>query len=327
MYRSIVVPLDGSPFAEQAVASALMIAEASGAKVTLVRAWNPASYRYTSELTPPVLNPEAEDHLAAINYLETMASRLRQATTVTIDVAVVPGPPAEAIKECLSTTGAGLVVMTTHGLAGWSRAWIGSGADALDRIATTPVLLCRPLETPTATTPGRFSRVMIPLDGSAEGEEILPHAAELRAGSDIRFILLRVVRPVMAPVHPYTYAMPAWQADQTATEQMVARARDYLTTTADWLKERCPKATVDVDVRLAERAGAAIVDAARDYAIDLVALTTHARRGVRLVLGSVADKVLRGTHGSVLLVHPTADQRTARETEGALAGAVFGKVF
>jgi len=112
MYRSIVVPLDGSPFAEQAVASALMIAEASGAKVTLVRAWNPASYRYTSELTPPVLNPEAEDHLAAINYLETMASRLRQATTVTIDVAVVPGPPAEAIKECLTKTGAGLVVMT-----------------------------------------------------------------------------------------------------------------------------------------------------------------------------------------------------------------------
>ena len=53
MYRSILVPLDGSPFAEQALAVALTIAERCGAKITLVRAWDPASYRYTSELTPP----------------------------------------------------------------------------------------------------------------------------------------------------------------------------------------------------------------------------------------------------------------------------------
>jgi len=56
MYRSILVPLDGSTFAEHALAAALTIAEGCGAKVTLVRAWDPANYRDTSELTPPFLD-------------------------------------------------------------------------------------------------------------------------------------------------------------------------------------------------------------------------------------------------------------------------------
>jgi nucleotide-binding universal stress UspA family protein len=328
MYRSIIVPLDGSPFAEQAVAVALAIAEASHAKVTLVRAWDPADYRYTSELTPPFLDPEAPDRLRATEYLEGLASRLRPATGVTIDVAVVAGPAVDAIRECLTNIDADLVVMTTHGLTGWSRAWIGSVADALVRVVTVPVLLCRPLEAPTATTtPGRFACVLIPLDGSAEAEQILTHAAEIAPGSGARFILLRVERPVATPVHPYPYAAPAWQTDQAATEEVVTQARQYLTARAESLKVRCPQATVDVDVRLADHTGGAIIDAARDYKADLVALTTHARRGVRLVLGSVADKALRGTHASVLLLRPSVEPARVLESERAVANGMTGVVI
>jgi len=327
MYRSIIVPLDGSAFAEQAVAVALAIAEALHAKVTLVRAWDPAEYRYTSELTPPLLNPEAYDRLAATEYLEGLASRLRPATSATIDVAVVAGAAVDAIREHLTSTGADLVVMTTHGLTGWSRAWIGSVADALVRVSTVPVLLCRPLEAPTAVAPGRFACVLIPLDGSAEAEQILTHAAEIGAGTGVRFILLRVERPVVMPVHPYSYAALAWQADEAATKEVVTHARQYLNAKAEWLAARCPQATVDVDVRLADSAGGAIVDAATDYKADLVALTTHARRGVRLVLGSVADKALRGTHASVLLLRPSVDQARTHESETTVANRVEGVVI
>ena len=80
MYQSIVVPLDGSPFAEQAIAVALTVAEASGAKVTLIRAWDPANYRYTSELTPPFLEVGARDKLAAADYLDSVAARVRPGT-------------------------------------------------------------------------------------------------------------------------------------------------------------------------------------------------------------------------------------------------------
>ena len=328
MYRSIVVPLDGSPFAEQAVAVGIAIAEACQAKVTLVRAWNPADYRYTSELTPPFLDPEASDRLAATEYLDRLALRLRSATSATIDVAVVAGPAVEAIRECLTTVAGDLVVMTTHGLTGWSRAWIGSVADALVRVVTVPVLLCRPLEAPAAATaPGRFSRVLIPLDGSAEAEQILVHAAGIGGSTGTRFILLRVERPVAIPVHPYAYVASALQTDQVATEEVVARAREYLTARAEWLRARCPQAMVDVDVRLADHSGAAIIDAARDYEADLVALTTHARRGVRLVLGSVADKALRGTHASVLLLRPPVEPAKAYEPETTVANRMTGVVL
>src|SRR5678815_5489468 len=120
MYDSILVPLDGSPFAEQAVAVALTIAERCHAKLTLVRAWDPASYRYTTELIPPFLDPEAHDRAVAADYLETVAARLRPGATVPVDVAAVAGSAPEAIRECLTHSPRDLVVMTTHGLTGLS---------------------------------------------------------------------------------------------------------------------------------------------------------------------------------------------------------------
>jgi nucleotide-binding universal stress UspA family protein len=323
MYRSILVPLDGSPFAEQALAVALTIAEGCGAKVTLVRAWDPASYRYTSELTPPFLDPAAHDKLVAADYVNSTAAHLRPGTRVTIDAAVVAGSAPEAIKECATNQSADLIVMTTHGLTGWNRAWIGSVADAVVRVVTTPVLLCRPLEPAVAGFSGRFERVLIALDGSAEAEQVLSHAVEV--GGNCRFVLLRVVRPVVTPVHPYAYAAPAWEADDSATEEVFTHARDYLNGVARRIRANHPQASVDADVLLAERTGTAIVEAARHYEADLVAVTTHARRGVRLVLGSVADKVLRGTHSSVLVLRPTAEAATGDESGAAVAGAVTGR--
>ncbi len=321
MYRSILVPLDGSPFAEQAIPVALTMAEASGGKVTLVRAWDPANYRYSSELTPPILEGGAGDKLAAVEYLDTVAARVRPGTTVPISVALIPGGAAEAITGCLTRDLHDLIVMTTHGLTGFSRAWIGSVADAVVRTVTVPVLLVRPLEANGVAPSGGFERVLVPLDGSAEAERILMHAADV--GGNARFILLRVERPVTVRLHPYTYAAPAWQKADEVTEEVVTHAYDYLDGVARTLKARRPEATVDVDVRFAERAGVAIVEAALDYRADLVALTTHARRAARLVFGSAADKVLRGTHGSVLVLRPAvvaAGDLAETVATGAAAG-------
>ncbi|HEX5075436.1 MAG TPA: universal stress protein [Gemmatimonadaceae bacterium] len=321
MYSSILVPLDGSPFAEQAIPVALTAAEASHAKVTLMRAWDPANYRYSSELTPPFLQPGVRDKLAAMEYLDAVAARLRQGTTVPIGTALMAGSAAEAIRECLTSEPHDLIVMTTHGLTGLSRAWIGSVSDAVVRTVNAPVLLVRPLEADGVAPAGRFERVLVPLDGSSEAEEILTHAAEV--GGNARFILLRVERPAMIPLRPYAYAASAWKTDDEATQEVVTRAYDYLNRVARSLEARRPGAKVDVDVRFAERPAVAIVEAALDYKADLVALTTHARRAARWVFGSAADKILRGTHGSVLLLRPAAvaagDDR-ATVAAGAAAG-------
>jgi len=86
----------------------------------------------------------------------------------------------------------------------------------------------------------------------------------------------------------------------------VSRAQNYLHAAAARPKAQYPGVTVELDVRLDERPGPAIVHAVQDHKADLVALTTHAHRGVRLVLGSVADKVLRGTDGALLELRPAA---------------------
>lgn len=304
MYRSILVPLDGSPFAERAIAVALTMAEASGAKVTLVRAWDPANNRYSSELTPPFLEAGARDKRAAVDYLDSVAARVRQGTTVPISVALIVGSAPEAIRECLTQEPHELIVMTTHGLTGLSRAWIGSVADAVVRTVNAPVLLVRPLEASGAAPSGCFERVLVPLDGSAEAEEILTHAVEV--GGNARFVLLRVEHPVMIPLDLHTYGASGWVLDDAATEDVLTHAYDYLDGVARSLKARRPGAKVDVDVRFADRTGVAVVEAAQDYKADLVALTTHARRATRWLLGSVADKVLRGTRGSVLVLRPAA---------------------
>jgi nucleotide-binding universal stress UspA family protein len=308
MYHSILVPLDGSAFAEQALPIAVSIAKPSGAKVTLVRAWDPSNYRSSSELTPPFLGAETHDRTVATTYLDTIASRLRSADAISVDSAVLAGRAADAIIECQTRVGADLIVMTTHGLTGWSRAWLGSVADAVVRTNATPVLLCRPVDGSSAPRSGLFTRVLVPLDGSAAAEQILPHAAEIGRTGSANYTVVRVVQPVVAPVHPYTHKAPAWQAeDPAATKEAVSHARNYVNAIAEWLKARCPGATVDVEVRVDERVAGAIVNTAREHEADLVALTTHARRGVRLVIGSVADKILRGTDGAILVLHPTAD--------------------
>jgi nucleotide-binding universal stress UspA family protein len=310
MYSSILVPLDGSPFAEQALPLAVSIATASRAKLTIVRAWDPSNYRFSSELTPPFLDAEAHDRMVATEYLDAVGGRLRTTSGVTVSAAVIAGRPVDAIHECATNVAADLVVMTTHGLTGWSRAWLGSVADAVVRTVAIPVLLCRPTETAAPMPSPLFSRVVIALDGSPAAEEILPHAAELGRMGGASFTLVRVAPRVMMPVHPYTYAAPAWQIDQAALEEAVSHAHDYLNATAESLKARYPGSTIAVDVRLDERPGMAIVDAVQDHKADLVALTTHARRGVRLVLGSVADKVLRGTDGAVLVLRPAGGSGT-----------------
>jgi nucleotide-binding universal stress UspA family protein len=120
---------------------------------------------------------------------------------------------------------------------------------------------------------------------------------------------------MLMPVLPYAYASRSFDIDQAVADEVVTQARNYLTTAAEWLSVRCPHATIEVDVRIADHPDSAIVNAAKDYQADVVALTTHARRGVRLVLGSVADKVLRGTQGSVLVLRPSVVARTAGDGE------------
>jgi nucleotide-binding universal stress UspA family protein len=192
--------------------------------------------------------------------------------------------------------------MATHGRGPMSRFWLGSTADGLVRHSTVPILLLRPdEETPDQMADFTPERVVVPLDGSSEGEAILSHAIEVAGDEGTQFDLLRV--------YPYprdlasSYLPRTVQLNTNVFEDGRKAAVKYVTTEAGKLVERGLAAEGHV-VTEGDPASGILGFAERSVA-DLIAMSTHGRGGVsRLVLGSVTDKVVRGARIPTLVYHP-----------------------
>ena len=145
MYRRIIVPLDGSELAEQALPQAEALAQMTGVPLHLVRVIDPGGL---GPLGNVVLHTDAlalqllleEEHTAARDYLERIEQDVRDRQhTVTVEFR--QGPAAD---ELLAITQPGdLIVMATHGRGGLIRWFLGSVAEAIIRRASVPVLLIR----------------------------------------------------------------------------------------------------------------------------------------------------------------------------------------
>ncbi|HZK77432.1 MAG TPA: universal stress protein, partial [Gemmatimonadaceae bacterium] len=202
--------------------------------------------------------------------------------------------------------GADLVVMTSHGRTGLNRAWVGSVADGVLRRSNEPVLMCRPTEKADRATPFLpFRRILVPLDGSSLANEILQSAVSLAICSGARLSLLRIVQPVqlltVETAIPFAFPLPV--EDDISTKRVAERARRELAEVARNLSD--PKiGEIDSHVVIAHDVGAAIVDFALGSGIDAIAMSTHGRGASRLLLGSVADKVIRSAALPMLLKGP-----------------------
>lgn len=140
----LVVPLDGSPFAEQSVPVAIEISRRLGTPLYLVRAVDPA------ELMPPAVgmgeaipfeiydDAEKEMEQAARDYLDGIAQTLR-GQGLPVATAVLSGPPAAAIVE--TTQPGDVVVLCSHEQTGVMRWLLGSVAEQLTREDQSPVIL------------------------------------------------------------------------------------------------------------------------------------------------------------------------------------------
>jgi nucleotide-binding universal stress UspA family protein len=145
-YRTIMVPLDGSRFAEQALDEAQVLAAQFNATLLLVSVVPPFDYVENTVETAaiPLWVDNAEDEPAAsmVRYLSGVAQRL-QDKGLKVQPEVVPGNPAEEILRRSEAGKADLVVMASHGRTGLQRLWLGSVAMKVVHAAKTPVLLVR----------------------------------------------------------------------------------------------------------------------------------------------------------------------------------------
>jgi nucleotide-binding universal stress UspA family protein len=134
--KRILVPLDGSPLAEQALPIAGELCQKAGASLLLARGVQWASQVYPT-FDPVALNRALDE--AATAYL----GDVRTKTPAVIETAVLRGSPADALIQFVEDAKIDLVVMTSHSRAGLARAILGSVADRMLQ-CRAPVLLVRP---------------------------------------------------------------------------------------------------------------------------------------------------------------------------------------
>lgn len=300
MFDKIIVPVDGSTFGELALPKALGIACESGGEVRVVTVITPLPGSHTS--AEDRAHEEERLSLARIRAQEYMAELQKRMILSGCDVPisshVEEGSVVEGLDSHAREAGADLLVMTTHGWGPLRRAWLGSVADGLLRRTPCPILAIRPGEgEELKLEETRFQHLLVTLDGSPESREIFPYAQALAQVSGCSVTLLRVIPPHFPLSSPFT-SHTSHQFQGLEREELVAR--DFLEEEAAPLRDE--GISVEVATRSDIHPAEGILEFAEENQVDVIAMATHGRGGVsRLILGSVADKIIRGGNIPVLL--------------------------
>jgi nucleotide-binding universal stress UspA family protein len=220
-----------------------------------------------------------------------------------------------ALERYAKRHAASLFVMTSHGRGGFSRAWIGNVADSIIRGTGVPVLIVRPED--ARVTANIFRNLIVAVDGSTLAECVIPIAMSVAADTGARLTLVRVItiRAAVARPNPIAYVDTYdLQAQRDEAERYLADLKGRIA--ADGLIVETK--VVDEPVTLLPDVGPAraLLKLADSSGADLIALSTHGRGGFqRWMLGSVADKILRGASIATLIV-----RGDVRDTKGRDAG-------
>ena len=291
MYKRILVPLDGSPLGDRVLPYVRMLGKKLGAKVELFRVFDPhPEYLYPDHYQFWPHNDYSvycrEEVTAALDRAKIQLERAGISAT-----AVMHGPetvatkgvhrygtPAEHIVTESEKEPDTLIVMSTHGRSGVGRWVMGSVSDKVLRATDKPLLIiCA--KGNDAILDGTIGHIIVPQDGSALAEKILPHAIALAKALEARVCLVRATQDDEADAGELGHL-----------ERLAERFRD--------------EGVVEVDELLLHGDPAmAIVDLTHEYPDALVAMTTHGRSGLgRWLMGSVADRVVRHAAGPVLVL-------------------------
>jgi nucleotide-binding universal stress UspA family protein len=302
MFRSILVPLDGTRFAEAALPAAARLARRARGRLHLLLAHQP-----TLALVGPgeIAAPDPGLDRALLDqeesYLAGVAASAGQAGVGTVTLGQAVGPAGDAICEEADRIEADLIVMATHGRSALGRFWLGSVSSHVVRDAGVPVLLVHPNREESALQRDTGAGILVALDLSLFAEAILEPVMDLANLLQAHVTLLHVVEPNYHAVDPLT-PYPLDQ-DRTVSDIRRADAQRRLDDVADRLRAR--GLCVSARVTIAPNAAVEVLETLEVRKYDLLAMTTHGAGGLRhLLSGSVADKVIRSAGKPVLVLRP-----------------------
>lgn len=289
MFKTILVPLDGSELAAKALPYAERLAKESGSQLILVRAieaWGSGGRRHDHE-------GEALPHAEA--GLQAIASDL-SIRGITPETVVCVDEAASAIDGVARHHHADVIVMSTHGRSGLARWAYGSVAERVLRSNELPLLLVSAHSKRDWGLPS-LGPVLVPLDGSPLAEEALAPAVALAGTLRTGVMLLQVVEPPNAAVYG---AAPGAVFPLGELDQWLDDAKAYLRGVAE--RYSTEQITVNGET-LIGYAAAAIAEVAAQQNAAAIAITTHGRTGLaRLALGSVTLGVVQRVAAPILVV-------------------------
>jgi nucleotide-binding universal stress UspA family protein len=314
MFTRILVPLDGSDRAEQAIPVAARIAHASNGTVILVQA-APIPLDFQTELYSDTVIGEGKARSS--HYLDTVC-RVAELVGVKTEARVEYGDVAPSILTAIEPLDVDLIVMCSHGYTGFKRWALGSVAQKIISHSPVPVLVLRDGGPVLSAKP---VYALVALDGSPLAESVLAPIAQLLAAlAPFAHKTLHLMRVVDLPVSYGRFAVNA-PFDQLR-EDAKREAHQYLATVADRLTEgddTLPDLTVTTSIAVNPDVAEALIQTAEQElhsggCFDLVAMATHGRGGLqRWVMGSVTERVLHATKLPMLVVHSAGKSKQTHE--------------
>jgi len=299
-YHSILVPLDGSEFGERAIPLAVDLARRNNAHLELAMVHQPLQSFATAVEMPEVgAEYEDESRRREQEYLHQMTQRLASRHNIPVSSRLLQGSVAETLESYAQVSAIDLVVMSTHGRGAMGRFWLGSVADRLIRRLHLPVLVVRPSwqeDMPDA----EIKRILVPLDGSPLAEAILEDAVRF-GGDEAEYLLVSVVVP---PVPLLDMVPVTGMPDTSALVPVLMKAAEgYLERIAERLRSEGRR--VSAHTVLADRVHEGLLEQANLFGADLITIASHGAGGIkRFAIGSVTEKIVRGTPCPVLVLTP-----------------------
>jgi nucleotide-binding universal stress UspA family protein len=266
-FKNLLLATDGSEFSEGAVREAIRVAGESGAKLTALTVveFNPEF----EALAPDAVEKMETD---ARKYIDSVGARAEK-EGVTCEALVRRGvSPLEQIVEEAGKVKADAIVMGRRGRTGIMRILMGS--------VTARVVGHSPVNVFVVPRAGEltFKNILVATDGSSYGDAASSEAVSMAKASGGSLIAISVAE------------------DEKAMDQAKANAEK--------VKKIADKEGVKAETMVEKgRAYEAIVSAAKNKGCDLIVVGSHGRTGVtRLLMGSVAERVIGHAEGSVLVV-------------------------
>jgi nucleotide-binding universal stress UspA family protein len=283
MYERILVPLDGSELAEQAIPYAEWLARKFNSEVILITACLPG------------------DSLerALTEYIERRAEKIQSLGIKTRSVCI-EGEPAASIIDFAGKNAVSLIILSTHGRTGVSHWPLGSITNKVVQRSHIPVFLVRSSQPAKTPADKELRNTLLTLDGSHFSEAIIPYVEKLAKVMDSEVVILRVVEPAKLP------QLAAYADREKYEKEFIDKLRKEAKRYLDQKKTALARKGIKVNSALLEgKADEAILQYAEDKSVNLIALTTHGFSGItKWAYGSVASRIIEASSKPTLLVRP-----------------------